>query len=429
MKNKGKTILMSLIIFFTIGYISTEKTSAQGYGQVSFDIFYNELSPYGFWDNDSQYGDIWFPSVEQGFRPYGSNGHWTMTQYGNTWVSNYPWGWATFHYGRWIYSNNRGWGWIPGYEWGPAWVDWRSGNGYYGWAPMAPRLSINISIGLPLNLWVFAPSRRIYDRNIYRHSHHGRPNIYNNTTIINNTYIVNNNHYYGGPSRRDVERSTGKRVTVRDVRSSERPGASIENRQSVSIYRPDRNTKQDNNISSNRNNNLDRNPRTNNSISSRSDGNTRITREMHIDKDGNNTIQERNNRLSNNQINRDNSSTQQNRNNERSSRSQPSTQNRVHTRTAESSRQSSNEIQQPEVKQREARVQSDSNRSGAKSRVERQASRIDKNTRQNTTTIPTRVERSNSSSSRSNTTTSARGNSERTSARTSAERSTSRGTR
>ena len=69
--------------------------------------------------------------IERDFRPYSTNGYWTMTQYGNTWVSHYPWGWAPFHYGRWVYTSYRGWGWIPGYEWGPAWVEWRSGNGYY----------------------------------------------------------------------------------------------------------------------------------------------------------------------------------------------------------------------------------------------------------------------------------------------------------
>ena len=32
----------------------------------------------------------------------------------------------------------RGWCWIPGTTWGPAWVNWRWGGGYVGWAPMAP---------------------------------------------------------------------------------------------------------------------------------------------------------------------------------------------------------------------------------------------------------------------------------------------------
>ncbi|HMR19810.1 MAG TPA: hypothetical protein PKA53_10975, partial [Sphingobacterium sp.] len=154
MKSKIKipAIVILLIAFFSV--FSFSKVKAQVYGEVSFGLFYDELSPYGYWDNDPGYGDIWYPNVPSGFRPYSTNGYWTMTEYGNTWVSNYPWGWAPFHYGRWVYTSHRGWGWIPGYEWGPAWVEWRSGNGYYGWAPMLPRVGVHVSIGIPVNLWV-----------------------------------------------------------------------------------------------------------------------------------------------------------------------------------------------------------------------------------------------------------------------------------
>src|SRR2546426_4578479 len=31
-----------------------------------------------------------------------------------------------------------GWAWIPGEEWGPAFVQWRHGGDYVGWAPMPP---------------------------------------------------------------------------------------------------------------------------------------------------------------------------------------------------------------------------------------------------------------------------------------------------
>src|SRR5690606_41074587 len=97
------------------------------------------------------------------------------------------------------------WAWIPGYEWGPAWVDWRSGGGYYGWAPMSPGISVNVNVGVPLDLWVFLPTARIYDQHLPRYWSHGHRNIYDRTTIINNTYIVDNRRYYGGPARRDLE--------------------------------------------------------------------------------------------------------------------------------------------------------------------------------------------------------------------------------
>lgn len=233
------TLLVALVAFFSSVFFH-KTTSAQSYGSVSFDVFYNELSPYGYWDRDAHYGDIWFPDVDANFRPYGTNGYWAMTEYGNTWVSHYDWGWAPFHYGRWVYTNYRGWGWIPGYEWGPAWVDWRSGGGYYGWAPMAPRVGVTVSVGVPVNLWIFLPTRRIYDQHIYRHWSYGQRTVYNRTTIINNTYVVNNHHYYGGPSRRDIERNTGRRVQVRDIRTADRPGRHQVDKRSVSLYRPDR---------------------------------------------------------------------------------------------------------------------------------------------------------------------------------------------
>jgi len=43
-----------------------------------------------------------------------------------------------FTYGRWALSPVFGWVWVPGDVWGPAWVDWFSGDGFVGWAPLSP---------------------------------------------------------------------------------------------------------------------------------------------------------------------------------------------------------------------------------------------------------------------------------------------------
>src|SRR5437588_729802 len=77
--------------------------------QGSYELFYNDLSPYGNWVDYSGYGYVWIPtSAGPSFTPYQSQGYWTMTDYGWTWVSYYAWGWAPFHYGRWGYDNYYG---------------------------------------------------------------------------------------------------------------------------------------------------------------------------------------------------------------------------------------------------------------------------------------------------------------------------------
>jgi len=212
-------------------------------GNVSLQTFYDELSPYGTWIQDPQYGYVWRPDVDQSeFRPYYTNGRWAMTEYGNTWVSNYDWGWAPFHYGRWVINSYRQWIWLPDTNWGPAWVDWRSGDGYYGWAPMAPSISINLSFGrrysVPEFCWNFIPQRNIYINTFPRYDY-GRNNVYiRNTTIINNTYVYNRRTYYGGPRVEDIRRATNRDVTVYRYSQGSRPGASRINSREVSIYRP-----------------------------------------------------------------------------------------------------------------------------------------------------------------------------------------------
>jgi hypothetical protein len=103
--------------------------------------FYQELSPHGRWilAEDSQW--FWQPTVainNPAWRPYWDNGRWVYTDQGWYWSSDYPWGWAAFHYGRWQLHPHHGWVWLPDHVWGPAWVAWRSGGDYCGWAPLPP---------------------------------------------------------------------------------------------------------------------------------------------------------------------------------------------------------------------------------------------------------------------------------------------------
>jgi hypothetical protein len=119
---------------------------------VSVDFFYNNLSG-GSWIEVGDYGYCWQPDValSADWRPY-SDGYWAYTDLGWTWVSYEDFGWATYHYGRWVRLSGLGWVWVPGrdedLEWGPAWVSWRTGGDYIGWAPLPPRRrGVAISFG------------------------------------------------------------------------------------------------------------------------------------------------------------------------------------------------------------------------------------------------------------------------------------------
>lgn len=212
---------------------------------VSYQTFYDELSPHGRWVDYPGQGYVWIPDAGQDFRPYSTNGHWVWTDnYEWMWVSDYDWGWAPFHYGRWDNDPYYGWYWVPGYEWSPAWVAWRDGGDYYGWAPIRPGINISINFNIggyspPNDFWCFTPRRYITSRNLYNHYIDRRQNV----TIINQTTIINNFNYGGnygfrsGPRRMDAERYTGRINPVR-FRNSSAPGRTQFRNNEVSVYRP-----------------------------------------------------------------------------------------------------------------------------------------------------------------------------------------------
>ncbi|HEV7780752.1 MAG TPA: DUF6600 domain-containing protein, partial [Chitinophagaceae bacterium] len=219
-----------------------------GYGErdVDYQTFYDELSPHGRWVDYPGRGYVWIPNAGPDFRPYSTNGHWVYSEnYEWIWVSDYDWGWAPFHYGRWDNDPSYGWYWVPGYEWSPAWVAWRDGGDYYGWAPIRPGISININFNIggyspPVDFWCFAPRRYISSPRIYDYCVPYRQNV----TIINYTTIISNNFRYGGsygfrsgPRRYDAERYTGRINPVR-FRQSTTPGRSTFRNNEVSIFRP-----------------------------------------------------------------------------------------------------------------------------------------------------------------------------------------------
>lgn len=126
---------------------------AKGDVDVSFDFFYNNLNG-GSWIEVGDYGYCWQPDIAVSnvdWRPY-ADGYWAYTDLGWTWVSYEDFGWATYHYGRWARIDGYGWCWVPGrdeeMEWGPAWVSWRTGGDYIGWAPLPPDVVVHEGIVL-----------------------------------------------------------------------------------------------------------------------------------------------------------------------------------------------------------------------------------------------------------------------------------------
>jgi len=281
--------------------------SAQGpMPSVTYQTFYDDLSPYGDWIDYPEYGYVWHPRVAD-FRPYSTSGHWVWTdEYQWMWVSDYDWGWAPFHYGRWLYDDFYGWMWVPGYEWSPAWVEWRTGGDYYGWAPLGPgvNISLNFSFGRyspPYDYWSFVPRNYILSPRVYDYCVPRSRNtvIINNTTIINN-YQRTNNVFVTGPAKQDAERYTG-RINPFVLRDSRNAGRAEIRRNTVSVFRPqvqqantdrrfaprnfERYDRQNGNVFQQRNQEIVNNERRNN-VERRADQNNRGIEQRNNDNNG-----------------------------------------------------------------------------------------------------------------------------------------------
>jgi hypothetical protein len=233
-----KKIIIITVMLLSI--VATEKAISQVVGSIDYNTFYTTLNPYGRWMDYPQYGKVWICN-EPGFRPYYNSGHWEYTSYGWTWVSDYPWGWAPFHYGRWAFIDGYGWAWVPGYDWAPAWVCWGGGGDYYGWAPLSPGLSINVSIGsIPPDRWCFVPHQYINSPTINNYYVNSSQNvtIYKNVTVINNIHSSHNVRFIAGPKREDVERAAHITIQPRQISYAQKPGRTVVSNNAINIYRP-----------------------------------------------------------------------------------------------------------------------------------------------------------------------------------------------
>lgn len=241
MKTRGKVIIFIFFIVFAYSCTTSRPYASRG-NTVTTQIFYDELSPYGDWVHNREYGYVWIPHTGRNFYPYATNGRWIYTDYGWTWFSDYEWGWAPFHYGRWDYDPQYGWFWFPGDEWAPAWVSWRQGDGYYGWAPLRPEsgLGRDYQAGFSNDLfrWVFVRERDFAKPNVHRYYINKR----RNDEIFRSTRVMDFDNpgrkaYAGGPDPREVESLSGRRIRQVQVRDSNIPGRRLNNNQ-LEIYRP-----------------------------------------------------------------------------------------------------------------------------------------------------------------------------------------------
>ena len=237
-------MVLCIVVFQLVNScIPVQESKAQL--QVSFQVFYDELSPHGNWLHHNRYGYVWSPGLSSNFFPYGSNGYWMYTNAGWTWISDYSWGWAPFHYGRWFLDNYYGWVWVPGYEWAPAWVVWRSCDGYYGWTPWEPEIGMDLAFAPHYHheqrYWRFVRRRDMGRNDIVNHFE----GIGQYIRFLNQSNVIDNKKsfederilYHAGPVKEEVESFVGNKIPTAAIMEENHPGQSV-NKDQVILFKP-----------------------------------------------------------------------------------------------------------------------------------------------------------------------------------------------
>jgi hypothetical protein len=209
----------------------------------AYGTFETSLAPYGGWIVVGGYGRVWRPRVAATWQPY-LYGEWVWTEDGWLWVTEEPWGWATYHYGRWGHDPSLGWFWVPGSVWGPAWVAWRSGDGWVGWAPLVPDVDVWWTDAYPLGpqLWVFVPARSFVGVRVDAIAvpRARAPGLWRATRPAPPRRVERDAPPHGGPPRPWVERATGRPVSPVRVVPAPSPADARRGveRGAVPVYRP-----------------------------------------------------------------------------------------------------------------------------------------------------------------------------------------------
>lgn len=244
-----KTLVKFLAVLFLVSAFTAlipKQASSHHKVVISFQVFYDELTPYGTWVYHPVHGYAWIPDTGPDFYPYASDGYWVLTWAGWTWVSNYTWGWAPFHYGRWYMDPFYGPMWIPGYEWGPGWVVWRKSGDYYGWAPIGPGVSINVVYGntyyIPYDNWRFLDGHHFGTHDQYYHYAHVSDNrkFMEHSNVIRQVRNDQSNYtpYHAGPDRKEIERYRGEAISQVTIQERDKPGQ-YHDRNKLELYTPE----------------------------------------------------------------------------------------------------------------------------------------------------------------------------------------------
>jgi len=226
----------------------SQEARANPYDDVELlGLFRNPLAVHGEWIHFKQHGWSWTPRhVPHGWRPY-SVGHWVITDYDWTWVSDEPWGWATDHYGRWFVEPSYGWVWVPGPIWGPAWVAWRQGGGFVGWAPLPPGIEASVAdidVQLDPLAFCFVEERFLLEPALARHILPRARNVAFVTLTKNITRyaVVDERFVNRGVDLAEIERASGHAVTrlrVREVNTLAGSGLRVDPRANeLIVYQP-----------------------------------------------------------------------------------------------------------------------------------------------------------------------------------------------
>jgi hypothetical protein len=239
------------VIVLSAGMTASPARADHGSLRAEVGIYYDELSPYGDWVDDTQYGAAWCPRhTGSDWRPY-SDGRWVDSDYGWTWASDEPFGWATYHYGRWAFDPRYGWIWIPGTVWAPAWVSWQYGGGYVGWAPLPPQVGFDFGVGIRLGGlslsavlqprdYLFVSERGFLEPRVGRYAVPRTRNqdLWRRARNVTSYTVVNNRVFNRGISVDSIQRATRQRVPRFRIAEVSSRGSVGVARDQLRVFRP-----------------------------------------------------------------------------------------------------------------------------------------------------------------------------------------------